>query len=250
MIELFEGRPGAGKTLFLVSRLLKIRRANPARAIYTNFQFGEFDEDGRLVVPYSTMIRTWDELSRVHNGTVGIDESHLWAPSEGSKTLPFAQRVLLKQHRKNGLDIYLTDQSYDHTAKVVRDMVAIVYSLQRFGPLMIASGRDPFSHRDYGKIYSVVSERVFLYYRTEEVIGDGNTGEGYGFGAADKYQTRRPTVRHGCKLPSGAVLQRFTNGNGDHQAVRYYHDDDPQRRELWRSGWRSEHRVPERAVEV
>jgi hypothetical protein len=238
MIRLIEGRPGAGKTLVLVTKLLQIRKRNPKKRIYTNFSFGEFDEDGKLAVPYSTIIHTWDEFGRLKDGIVAIDESSIWAPSEQNKTLPREQRIQLKQHRKGGLEVWLTDQSYEHTAKVIRDMVAQVFTLNRFGPFIIADGRDPISLKPFGRMYFTLREEVFQYYRTDEYIGDAYSGEGYGFSDAEKWRPKKEKRLEFLRLTTERELTRLELlGTKEAIGWRYSDKEDKANAQLRRAGW-------------
>jgi len=177
MINIVVGKPGSGKTYYLVRKAYRFLRQG--RDVYSNFfiDFKSYDEETRKKpfnrcldrfynLPLVRDIRAklfhnknrkvgklyfWNELEdllEIRGGEILIDECQIYFNSRSWKKLPFRLQYKLQQHRKhirkNGdgsfmaLNIWGAVQNVKRIDTVVRELVNNIYSLKKVGPLFRA----------------------------------------------------------------------------------------------------------------
>lgn len=177
MINIVVGKPGSGKTYYLVRKAHRFLRQG--RDVYSNFfiDFKSYDEETRkkplnrwldsfCSLPFVRDIRAklfhnknrqpgklyfWNELEdllEIRGGEILIDECQIYFNSRSWKKLPFRLQYKLQQHRKhirkNGdgsfmaLNIWGAVQNVKRIDTVVRELVNNIYSLKKIGLLFRA----------------------------------------------------------------------------------------------------------------
>lgn len=116
----FVGRPGAGKTLSMVEKLMTLRRQYPKALIYTNFGFlGE-----------TAPLDDWRDMIRLDNGTDGIvfalDEANGIFNSRSWKSFPPEVFTLFAQNRHQSKMFLMTAQSFHELDKQIRTKCAYI----------------------------------------------------------------------------------------------------------------------------
>jgi len=143
-ITMHTGRPGTGKTFNLVKDALKLLRNG--EIVYSNFKIywnGHKEERTRFKkflvwikikkewkdYPASNL-RYWkklEDLYRIEEGTILIDEAHVYMNSRRWKDLPEEMEKKLAQHRKDGLHIIGTVQSVNRLDTIFRELIDFWY---------------------------------------------------------------------------------------------------------------------------
>lgn len=145
MITVVEGRPGMGKSVWLVAEILRWLRRG--RTVYTNVQIN--DEailrkyDGRLF-----LIESLEDIITLREGKVVLDEVQIYLNSRNWDKLDIRFQLLLQQHRKRGLDIIGATQSIKRADVVFRELVQVFYRIRK-----VASFRLPFTKLAFGFFY-------------------------------------------------------------------------------------------------
>jgi len=177
MINIVVGKPGAGKTYYLVKKAKKFLRQG--RDVYSNFyiNFDAYDQKTRnslgdrllallLRLRYFRYLHArfltkknkrsgrlffWnelDELLDIRGGEILIDECQIYFNSRAWKRLPFRLQYKFQQHRKHirknadgshmALNIWGAVQNVKRIDTVVRELVNNIYSLKKIGLLFIS----------------------------------------------------------------------------------------------------------------
>jgi len=177
MINVVVGKPGAGKTYYLVKKARKFLRQG--RDVYSNFyiNFDAYDKEtrnslGDRLLAFCLRLRSFrylhakllsqkdkrrgrlyfwnelDELLDIRGGEILIDECQIYFNSRAWKRLPFRLQYKLQQHRKHirkntdgsymALNIWGAVQNVKRIDTVVRELVNNIYSLKKIGPLFIS----------------------------------------------------------------------------------------------------------------
>jgi len=133
MIELYTGLPGSGKTYALTRRCMDA--LDRGYTVYANFDLkhGRAQKEGRLVRWHDL-----DEIYRVTNGIIAMDEAHVYMNSRKWDALPEEMQVRLQQHRKDALHIWGTAQSHKRLDTVYRELVQRWYMCKK----LFGSGED------------------------------------------------------------------------------------------------------------
>lgn len=107
MIVLITGLTGSGKTWFM-SRLM-LNDWKQGSDIYSNYPL-YFPNNNERVHRWHNL----DELYRLNNGVIGIDEGQKLFDARRWGSLPISFSEKIAQHRKHFLDIYTTTQDIGH----------------------------------------------------------------------------------------------------------------------------------------
>jgi hypothetical protein len=137
MIIVYDGLPGAGKTAKLadlgLSLLEKNRRIHKKyghiRQVAANIKFSTDVEK-----KYSLYIRYWSELTELidlRDVDILIDEVAVYFDAQEWALLPASAKRFLRQHRKRGIDIYATTQSFDTVDISMRRLTDQLCSVSR-----------------------------------------------------------------------------------------------------------------------
>ena len=131
------GKMGSGKTLYASGVALRYLRAG-----YEVFANYDLDFSG-----FGYSVRRVDRLSDIRDcsrGVVIFDEAHILAPSWDNKALSMADRLLISQVRKRGLDVYVVSQHPARIAKVLRELLTEVVFVERlFSAAFVVKIYDP-----------------------------------------------------------------------------------------------------------
>lgn len=177
MINVVVGKPGSGKTYYLVKKAHKFLRQG--RDVYSNFyiDFKSYDQETRKKfinrwlgkfynLPFVRNVRLrffnkkdrrlgklyfWNELEdllEIRGGEILIDECQIYFNSRSWKKLPFRLQYKFQQHRKHikknndgsymALNIWGAVQNVKRIDTVVRELVNNIYSLKKVGLLFRA----------------------------------------------------------------------------------------------------------------
>lgn len=145
MITVVEGRPGMGKSVWLVAEVLRWLRAG--RTVYTNVYIN--DEklcqkyDGRLFY-----IESLEDIVTLREGKIILDEIQIYLNSRNWDKLDIRFQLLLQQHRKRGLDIIGVTQSIKRADIVFRELVQVFYRIRK-----VAAFRVPRTDLAFGFFY-------------------------------------------------------------------------------------------------
>jgi len=128
MITVIEGRPGTGKTVFLVYKIERYLKYG--YTVYTNIDLNTDllspDELTRL-----HHIDSLDDIINVRSGKIVLDEVQTYLNSRNWDKLDIRFQLLLQQHRKRGLDIIGATQSVKRADVVFRELVHYFYSVKK-----------------------------------------------------------------------------------------------------------------------
>jgi len=137
MITVAQGRPGQGKTVWLVSEILKWtgRKVH----VYSNVTIKLPEGDRRI--EYLHEIQSLEEIINLKHGKIILDEVQTYLNSRNWDKLDIRFQLLLQQHRKRGLDIIGATQSIRRADVVFRELVQVFYDLRK---IAVIPGRYPF----------------------------------------------------------------------------------------------------------
>jgi len=128
MITVVEGRPGMGKSVWLVSEILRYLRAG--HTVYTNITINneilERKYDGKL-----WYIESLEDIISLREGKIVLDEVQTYLNSRNWDKLDIRFQLLLQQHRKRGLDIIGATQSIKRADVVFRELVQVFYRIHK-----------------------------------------------------------------------------------------------------------------------
>lgn len=145
MITVVEGRPGMGKSVWLVSEILRYLRAG--HDVYTNVAIS----DVKLAQKYQQQlffIESLEDIIKLRHGKIVLDEVQTYLNSRNWDKLDIRFQLLLQQHRKKGLDILGATQSIKRADVVFRELVQVFYRIRK-----IWSFRVPFTQSSFGFFY-------------------------------------------------------------------------------------------------
>jgi len=123
MITVVVGRPGMGKTIFLVGEILKW--TGKKVHVYSNVDVKWPEKDKRQ--KYFTYIQSLQEITKLSHGKIVLDEIQTYLNSRNWDKLDIKFQLLLQQHRKRGLDIIGATQSIKRADVVFRELVQVFY---------------------------------------------------------------------------------------------------------------------------
>ena len=126
------GDPGAGKSALGVPLMqMHVRRADPRLLLSTYWIDVPGANGGRGVE-----VCTWPEMAKRTGAVCLVDETaDLFNARDYAKGENKAQLGLFREHRKDGLTLYLITQGYDMLDTNIRQMTRFVWHVKRlFGP--------------------------------------------------------------------------------------------------------------------
>lgn len=139
-ITLFTGRPGSGKTYMLVKQGIKLLKKG--ETVYSNVLINLTDEEQEK---FGNRLRYWrslQDLVRIKNGYILLDEAHIYMPSRNWEKLPVEMQYKLSQHRKEGLHIIGTTQSIKRIDTIMRELIDTWFECTTFLGIVIATEYD------------------------------------------------------------------------------------------------------------
>lgn len=133
MITVVVGRPGMGKTAFLVGEIVRLARKHQ---VYTNIEvtFPAWDKRGKNV----HRIDSLDDIVKLEHGKIVLDEVQTYLNSRNWDKLDIRFQLLLQQHRKRGLDIIGATQSIRRADVVFRELVQVFYEVRKIVTFKVA----------------------------------------------------------------------------------------------------------------
>jgi len=152
MITAIIGRPGEGKTIYLVHLIMTYLRQG--YDVYSNVSI-QFPEKSKLKHRFKE-IHSIDEIldirSEIQRGIfnkagakIVLDELQVYLNSRNWDRLPEDFQLLLQQHRKRGIDIIGATQSIRRADVVFRELIQKFYAVRR-----IIAFRLPFTNDSFG----------------------------------------------------------------------------------------------------
>jgi len=130
MITVVEGRPGMGKSIWLVSEIE--RYLQRGHSVYTNVDLSHAPK--RFLDKYSGRlfyIESLEDIIKLKQGKVVLDEVQTYLNSRNWDKLDIRFQLLLQQHRKRGLDIIGATQSIKRADVVFRELVQVFYRIRK-----------------------------------------------------------------------------------------------------------------------
>jgi len=137
MITVAQGRPGQGKTVWLVSEIL--RWSGRKVDVYTNVTVKLPKTDKRS--QFIHQIESLEDVIKLSHGKIVLDEVQTYLNSRNWDKLDIRFQLLLQQHRKRGLDIIGATQSIKRADVVFRELVQVFYDIRK---IAVIPGRYPF----------------------------------------------------------------------------------------------------------
>jgi len=128
MITVIEGRPGMGKSIFLVNEIL--RHMSRGHDVYTNVMLMLPNTRKKWIQHYH-YIESLEECTELKQGKIILDEVQTYLNSRLWDKLDIRFQLLLQQHRKKGLDIIGATQSIKRADVVFRELVQVFYRINK-----------------------------------------------------------------------------------------------------------------------
>lgn len=171
-ITLYTGRPRQGKTLLAVKEIFK--RLQKGEEVWSNIYL---NYSGKNLHYYTKL----EELYKVKNGTIFMDEAHVYMRSRKWESLPEEMERKLAQHGKHRLDIIATVQHQDRIDKILREIVDYWYVCQR-GILFFVRWEfdidgDKMKKFPLSKKYYFKRKKDYLKYDSYSSVEVGKMGE-------------------------------------------------------------------------
>jgi len=204
MITVVEGRPGMGKSVWLVSEILRYLRAG--HTVYTNVAISDLT----LAKKYRDKlfsVQSLEDIITLREGKIVLDEVQIYLNSRNWDKLDIRFQLLLQQHRKKGLDIIGATQSIKRADVVFRELVQVFYRIKK-----LVSFRIPKTKLAFGFFY-------LREYDPDDIeMGGGKSSQKalgwfipfladpYTFGIYDTTQEYEPTIRIGQKYVEEYVI--------------------------------------------
>jgi len=206
MISVIEGRPGMGKTIFLVNKILTFLRYG--HVVYTNVDLStELLPEHYL--PRLHKIESLEDIIQLRSGKIVLDEVQTYLNSRNWDKLDIRFQLLLQQHRKRGLDIIGATQSIKRADVVFRELVAEFYTVKKlftikllknhyglfivrqYDPDTIERDRDGYVGIGFPRL-SIADPFTFKVYDTTQEI---SIDDGIGDYVTEKYRiVQKPVV--------------------------------------------------------
>jgi len=147
MITVIEGRPGTGKTVFLVYKILNYLRLG--QTVYTNIDIAT-DHLSDYELERLHHIDSLEDIINLREGKIVLDEVQTYLNSRNWDKLDIRFQLLLQQHRKRGLDIIGATQSVKRADVVFRELVHYFFSVKKV-----------FTIKLFGSIYGLFTLRQY-----------------------------------------------------------------------------------------
>jgi len=145
MITIVEGRPGQGKSIYLVGEI--IRHLRRGKKVYTNVAISDL----RFAQKYADQLFSIDSLEDIvelREGEIVLDEVHIYLNSRNWDKLDVRFQLFLQQHRKRGLNITGAVQSIKRADVVFRELIQVFYRIRK-----IVSFKIPYWGKAFGFFY-------------------------------------------------------------------------------------------------
>ena len=162
------GLPGAGKTLFAVRAMYRLRQRRPRRWIVSNFP---------LYLPGMPveMVDCIDDCYELSECDLVLDELHLWLSNRDWQKHSGGVGAWLSQLRKRDVNLWYTTQDIGSVDKFVRDRTFLTYYLESFKLLGFFWWRCFFGTKaDHKKRcnsgWYLFSETIARCYQTEYIV--------------------------------------------------------------------------------
>jgi zona occludens toxin (predicted ATPase) len=177
MIHIVVGKPGTGKTYYLVAKALKM--LNKGRDVYSNFfiDINKFEKLGMLKKKHGCLSfwKKASDLLPIKHGVIIMDECQIYFNSRSWKDLPETLQYKFQQHRKQGLDIWGAVQNLKRVEIVLRELVNWVYDTRKIFNLFIVKQYDPDdisskNRNNYGMSFSFFNKKLASCYDTFQEI--------------------------------------------------------------------------------
>jgi hypothetical protein len=133
MITVVQGRPGMGKSVFLVSEIF--RYLARGHKVYSNVEV-HFDVDDSRQARFR-YITSLEDIVGLREGKIVLDEVQTYLNSRNWDKLDTRFQLLLQQHRKRGLDILGATQSIKRADVVFRELVQVFYEIRKIFTLSV-----------------------------------------------------------------------------------------------------------------
>jgi len=144
MIYAIVGKPGSGKSYYLVRQCKKLLEQGVD--VYSNVIIDIKKMNLKKKKNNLGTCYYWSSLQQfryINNGVVLLDEAGAYfEPREWAK-FSIEDRVKFQQHRKQKLDIYLTVQNFGRVDAVIRQLTNHVTEIKKFYGIFIARSYDP-----------------------------------------------------------------------------------------------------------
>lgn len=135
MIRVMVGRPGMGKTVWLVSQIIKYAKDYD---VYTNVEVKLPKNDKRAGRIF--YIEGLEDCINLRSGKIILDEVQTYLNSREWAKLDVKFQLFLQQHRKRGLDIIGATQSIKRADGVFRELVQQFYEIKKIVSVRIGRG--------------------------------------------------------------------------------------------------------------
>jgi len=145
MITVVEGRPGMGKSVYLVCEIDRWLRKG--WDVYTNVEIKD-EAFCRKYHGHLFYIESLEDILKLRTGKIVLDEVQTYLNSRNWDKLDIRFQLLLQQHRKRGLDIIGATQSIKRADVVFRELVQVFYRIRK-----ITAFRIPYTNQAHGFFY-------------------------------------------------------------------------------------------------
>lgn len=173
MISVITGLPGMGKTVILVSK--GIQALKQGKDVYSNVQFDfslcpsmqRYEKNFHYVDDMRQIVGT------VENALLLIDEMSVVFDAFTMYNLPPSVWANFRQHRKDGVDIVGTSQSFNDFAYPIQRLVQYEYRiLSRLSRFITVSVLNPRSKERFGRRFYYRSGLISRLYNTNQRVGE------------------------------------------------------------------------------
>jgi len=175
MINIITGKPGSGKTYFLVYQAYKSLLAG--RDVYSNFHL-DFSKHKNFK-KMTGKIFYWHKISDLNDlrsGDILMDEAQIYMNSRKWKDLDERFQYKLQQHRKHGLNIWGTAQNVKRIDCVARELVNSIFVVKKCGRIFVVNEFDieeidKAKRQSYGVKFLFLRRGFYACYDTlQEVV--------------------------------------------------------------------------------
>ena len=159
MIEGIVGLPGSGKTLLACRMIEKARKEG--KRCFANFS----SPDGR----WERVV--WDEIVKLDNCFVLLDEAHMWFPSRDWNKQTQDVLGIFQQHRKLGMDLVWIAQHENRIDVALRELTAYLHWCRKIGPFIIQLTHEACGKNKTKTQVWLASDYYGDYWTEERVLG-------------------------------------------------------------------------------
>jgi len=137
MIIAVEGKPGQGKSVYLVSCIDRYLRAG--YAVYSNIEVAVPEKYKPMFVYFEQMeellpvrlVNLLESNPKCKGVKIILDEMQVYLSSRNWDKLDLKFQLLLQQHRKRGIDIVGATQSIKRADVVFRELIQVFYRIHK-----------------------------------------------------------------------------------------------------------------------